>query len=342
MSSRPLQQDVYVSTHAATTLNEPYTSEARFDLPCSVEAPQGWDMFLTLQSLSLPHTWCNVHAGNNAIAVDGAVYTVPEGDYSVFALVSTLARALPLTVTWDAVRLKVVFSSVRAFTLTGPLLVMLDVPQGATGTTVETESVVNLIPCKSVFVLTSENGNNVDTRYRADTKRVLARVPVTSVPGGLLNFCDDSGGKAGVPCEAQAITTLTVRLEDEWGEALRCVHHWDATFTVSFIPTRRAAMPYDRPLTLAGGGVNRDAVAKMLGLVQNDALVGAGSTRSAEVSGAGQQSESVHWQSGPDGGPDGRFVEHGGGLAPGTGGGGEGRSEPGGLEVNRHRRAARG
>lgn len=309
MDNRP-PTEVFVSSQACTLMNSPYTSEVMCDLPLPVSAPPGHELYCSLIGISLPHSWMNINSTNNTLAIDGTEYTIPEGNYSAYQLASTLNFTLPVLAVFSPITCKLTLSSGNPFTVSGSLCGPLNIGEDTYGTSISSVSTIDLVPVKSIFVITQFLGDNVDARYGGDPHFVLARIPVNSKPLDVLVY-EAINSKAGALVGDIQMNQIRIRLEDEWGNVLQATKNWDMTLQLTSYPSARVKLAIERPLELATRPVSEAQAVNLLGLAQNQNVSGQGAWSSEQVLGQSGRRGSIYWESSPNstaGGEDGAVI----------------------------------
>ena len=241
--------ELYLNSADATIKNA-NLNDVTFQLPRPVLCPQGYQIYLQVLSYTIPHNFTVVNAYNNHIVINGYDDTLAPGNYSIYQLVGVLTQLNPdVKCTFDSITLKCTFTSTASMTLGGPLLALLGIAQGSTGTSISSVGTVNLAGLQSIYISTdlSSTNANIDTMVGSDS--VLCRVAVNVPPSQIISY-QDFNGRSGLLLDDQQLTSIKLLLTDEANRPLLASIDWTIALQARFIYTGAQALQVDRPLAL--------------------------------------------------------------------------------------------
>lgn len=249
--SAPVPIEVYLHATSGRRLGDLF-DDISFQFERPVSPPEGYGLYISLLSMTIAHTFTLINQYNDTLFLNGQARTVPRGNHSI----NTLVKALNLSCAVDSVHgafdpisLKVTLSSATAFSVTGPLLEVLGIPQGAQGTSLSSTHTVDLTGQNSIFVLTDRTGGNIDSRSENGSSAVLARVGVDVPPLGVIQYEDFSSGRIGIEHDG-VLSSIRIVLQDENRRPLQTSIPWDMTIGIAFMRTGRVALEVERPAAL--------------------------------------------------------------------------------------------
>jgi hypothetical protein len=199
--------EVFLNSRYASNADELYYNDCSWQLPRSVIAPEGYSLYVQLIDMTIPLSWHVVNQYCNELVINGVLYTLEPGNYSVRTLVSALSTLLSPTqvqVAFDSITLKCKLTSVTPITVSGSLLSVLGIVP-STGTTLSSLHTVDLTGQNSIYILSDfvTSNNNIDTRGNSS---VFCRIPVTAAPMQVLQH-EDYNGKSGLLLDSDSLTT---------------------------------------------------------------------------------------------------------------------------------------
>ncbi|KAG5177232.1 hypothetical protein JKP88DRAFT_248918 [Tribonema minus] len=238
--------EIYLNSKNGTRLGT-YHDKVFFNLPRPVISPEGYQMYLSVQSFTCPVSWYIVHSNNCTLFVNDVPYVLPWGNYKIVDLVNALKLSLPLNVFYNSINNKVTLSSGAYFNVYGGLCRLLGIAEGSGGMTVTSLHTIDLTGVNSIYVVSNFTGNNIDSAGPGQT--VICRVPVTEPPLGVVQYSDQAC-YAGIIMSDDVLSSIELTLEDEDRLPLQATIFWEMTLQVSFIKTGIKRMVVDRPAGL--------------------------------------------------------------------------------------------
>ncbi len=248
-----LPVEIYLNSSNSIQVGDGYHNDCSFQLPRTIQAGEGWAIYLSVLSFTCPVSWTLVNTWNNTLMLNGLRYDLRPGHYSAFQLAAAIRATIPPTVScvFDPITLKMCFSSEQPVTYGGSLLGPLGM-EPAVGTYAESRHTVDLSGVNSIYFMTDFISHNVDTRP-GDPGNVMCRIPIDVPPLSVCQYLDQNGsiGRPGVLLADGQLSSIRVRLEDEYRRPLQASIFWEATMQCVFVPSGRAALQIERPLALA-------------------------------------------------------------------------------------------
>ena len=106
----PCPIEVYLFAGAGSRQTDSsYYDDVSYTFSQPVSPPEGYSLYITLLSATIPHTFRVINEYNDSVTIDGTVYSIPRGNHSISTLVAALRTALPpdISVTWDSISLQI-------------------------------------------------------------------------------------------------------------------------------------------------------------------------------------------------------------------------------------------
>ena len=242
MTNLPVQ--VHLNSEHAFQQGDAYHNDCTFN-SMGITAPMDHGIYVSLQSLTLPHTMLVVNSYCNTLTVNSAEYTLTPGNYDCDTLAAALAALLPCTVAYDSITLKLTLSSSTSMTVSGTLCSVLGLDSPSTGTSLSSKYTLDLTGLQSIYLLTdSYNTGNVDTRPAANLN-VIARIPVSVAPGSIIDYQPNNA--PGFWIQNGDLQLLRILLEDDKRRPLQASLYWEATLRIDFVPTGVQRMQRQQP-----------------------------------------------------------------------------------------------
>ena len=226
-----------------------YYNDCTFNFERPFIAPPGYSMYLQVLSFTMPNVFHVVNEYNNHIVINGYDYTLAVGNYSITQLVAVLTKLdANVSCRFDSITLQAIFTSETTLTLSGPLCVLLGIPENSAGTTIASTHTVDMSGTNSAYLLTdlSSSSSSIDSRVGSDS--VLCRIPVTTPAGSIIQY-QDFNGRAGLLLDDDAVSQIRLLLEDEDRRPLLATLHWQLTLQVRFLYTGRQRMQVYQPVS---------------------------------------------------------------------------------------------
>jgi hypothetical protein len=244
--------EVFLNSTYGVHQGDSYFNDVSFQLQRPIIAPPGYSLYLTCLSATIPVSWTVLNQSNNSLLIDDTLFVLESGNYSAAFLNSELKRLLNgyLTVEYNFATLKFTLTSPQPVTISGGLCAILGITENEVGSVFHTKNTIDLSGVNSIYVLTDFVGNNVDTRP-GQCASVLCRIPVTAPPLGCVQYFDNNGvGSAGLLIQDSSLSSIRIRLEDEYRLPLNASIFWELTLQIQFVFTNRQTMQVERPLGL--------------------------------------------------------------------------------------------
>ena len=232
--------------------NSGYYNDTTYYLPTPLQPPEHYGLYVSLLSMTCPHTFHVVNEYNNMLTVNSSSLKLTPGNYSIAQLLSAISSTLStfsISCVYSSISQKVTLSSATVFTVSGSLCSLLGITQGSSGNTVASTFTVDMTGQNTLFVLTNISGTNIDTRTTAGTSQILASVPVDCPPGGIIHYSDNTQGRIGVELDG-TLATIRVILQDEQRRPATVSIPYDMTVGIAYMATGRSWLQIERPTQL--------------------------------------------------------------------------------------------
>lgn len=211
-----LQQIYLNSKNASYRLNA--SSDMIFSLNHPIVVPPGYQMRIRISDFVFPISFYLVDTNNNKLVISGTSYTLTSGNYTATTLMAHVLSILPVgfSMTYSSITNKYTISNATSFSLdaTSTCLTLLGFTTAASGTSITSDSVVNLsgqynvlyidIPNLATYNITSSNGRRTS---------VIASVPV-SEPLGTVMFWEGRDHWFDIPNEYIGYLHIRILGED--------------------------------------------------------------------------------------------------------------------------------
>ena len=240
--------ELFLDSRSSQALGDEYINDNLYTLPRPILAPAGSMPYLSLISMTIPHSFLVVNSNSNQLYVNGTLFTLAAGNYSAAQLILALDKLIPfLDFNFNTISLKVVVTG-QTFSLDGSMLELLGMGAGAYQLKAESSYTIDLSGVNSIYVMSNFIGNNIDTRSSSNDAHVLARVPVNSQPLGIIQYVDLSS--SGILLQTDSITSIRLILEDEHRRPLAASIFYQATLQIKWFSAPSLYMAIDRPTSL--------------------------------------------------------------------------------------------
>ena len=240
---------IHVRSNEVTQLTDGFNTNMRVALDTnSIVVNENQEFRLSLHSANIPNTIYNLSKDtlNNFIIVDGTNHVIPAGFYSIFVLLDYL-NSLALGLTFEFIdtqsNVKITNTSVSAITLNFASTVAnsqgfvkmigftetdrtIQPSLSSTGT-----RVVNMTSVKTIYVYSSLFVANAGTTSVNNFQNIIATVPITAAPRGIINFREDSKNFTNI-LNDQKINMFTLELRDQYN---RLIQLNDSNYDLSFL-----------------------------------------------------------------------------------------------------------
>lgn len=237
---------IFLNSKTASKYNNGFTSDCTFYLP-PIEIPRKSRCYLSIQSCSIPYSFCNCDYYNNTLeySLNGENHTlvIEQGNYTVLTLAKVLLDSTGLTFSYNSTKNK--------YTITHPsynfvlkkestcyeLIGFEENNDYSSNLKSLTSTIsINLFPIRSILI-ESQNiiCNNINA-YEAQQNNasILALIPVNTSPNSIITYSNNGYTKFLVD-HFDNFTNLNIRLSDQDGDSLDlngC--HWSLAIQIDF------------------------------------------------------------------------------------------------------------
>lgn len=222
----------------------------RFAKP--ILAKEGHSITLSMIDMEMPISYYLINSNNDAVVVAGTTYTIPSGQYDAESLAKYLTANTPLTVAYDTVTNKYVFTGSGSFEQGTTAKDLLGVDVGTVIGTVSPRQ-CNLGGVTNVYVkVPNISLHNLDS-YGRQTQ-ILSKVVVDESFGSVLHYSDYHTDFKNVLDDTH-VESIEIMLVDTDNRSLggsEGFHGipWSMTLVFDFIPTVDVPMSGEETLSL--------------------------------------------------------------------------------------------
>ncbi|KAG5184733.1 hypothetical protein JKP88DRAFT_255321 [Tribonema minus] len=124
---------VYIYSSDCYRHNTSYHNDVTVTLPRPITTKSGYNLFVSVYSLSIPLTQSSINMYNNVLTITGVTVTLEPGHYSASMLAVALQIAFPsIVIYWNPTTTKITFQSPTTITLSGSMCVVLNIDEACT------------------------------------------------------------------------------------------------------------------------------------------------------------------------------------------------------------------
>ncbi len=242
------------SDHASFQFNLPSgvpdSSSVLFDFQEPIIAPNNYQMSIGVISFMMPASWNRVNDNNNKIYLTSSLgasnqlIEIPIGSYNVSTLrtkLNELFNPYSITITYDIPTNQYIFSITAtndfSFSSTSTALRLLGftikTTHTSTGTTLRSNSVVDLSGISQLYISTSLQTHNYDSRTKK-LSNILCVIPVNQQSNGILQYTNHVPNRNII--NPTVISRLHVFVSDEDGHLVDLRQaRWSAVLVINFV-----------------------------------------------------------------------------------------------------------
>ena len=195
-------------------------SDCEFNLP-TIEIDSQQQIFVSVQSASIPYTFYNINSTNNtlnyAIATTNYSIAATPGNYSIIDLINFFKIYLTnFTVTYNPITSQLTFVNATndfTFLSTSTCLKLIGFSGQATSSSkvLTSTATINLITYPCICIATNIQTLNIH-KYASNNRFVLCSIPVDVAPWGMINYRNLSQFR--VNTFTNVISNLEIKLVD--------------------------------------------------------------------------------------------------------------------------------
>ncbi|KAG5176690.1 hypothetical protein JKP88DRAFT_249332 [Tribonema minus] len=131
LSSNEQADLVYIYSSDCYRHNTSYHNDVTCTLPRPITTKSGYNLFVSIYSLSIPLTQPCINTYNNTLTISGVTVTLEPGNYSASMLAVALQITFPsIVISWNPTTTKIVFQSPTTITISGSMCVVLNIDEG--------------------------------------------------------------------------------------------------------------------------------------------------------------------------------------------------------------------
>lgn len=237
---------IFLNSKTASKYNNGFTSDCTFYLP-PIEIPRKSRCYLSIQSCSIPYSFCNCDYYNNVLSysLNGTdhVINIEQGNYTVLTLAKYLLDATGLTFTYNSTKNRYVITHptynfvLKSDSTCFELLGFPDNNNYSSASKSLTSIItINLFPIRAVLIESSNIiCNNINAyENQQNNASILASIPVNTSPNSIITYSNNGYTKFLVD-HFDNFTNLNIRLTDQDGDTLDlngC--HWSMAIQIDF------------------------------------------------------------------------------------------------------------
>lgn len=234
---------IHLNSKYSTSYNGNTTSSCNFSLPSAIEIPNGYTMYLSVQSASIPYSFYNINSTNNTITlqeiivdaignqtgvITNTLYMI-YGNYNAHQLAAHMMSLFiggRMNVTYNGITNKFVFvnttynfkflqqysSCIELIGLSTNNLYNQSVLLSYTSI-----NVINLSSVKCICVATNLISNSL-TNISGNEQNILCSIPVDSQPYSMISFRNNNNFKVNM--NTNYFNSISIKLIDENGKLI--------------------------------------------------------------------------------------------------------------------------
>ena len=228
----------------------PDSSSVLFDFQEPIIAPNNYQMSIGVISFMMPASWNRVNENNNKIYLTSSLgasnqlIEIPIGSYNVSTLrtkLNELFNPYSITITYDIPTNQYIFSITAtndfSFLSSSTALRLLGftikTAHTSTGTTLQSNSVVDLSGISQLYISTSLQTHNYDSRTKK-LSNILCVIPVNQQSNGILQYTNHVPNRNII--NPTVISRLHVFVSDEDGHLVDLRQaRWSAVLVINFV-----------------------------------------------------------------------------------------------------------
>lgn len=246
MSNYPPQEIYLSSKYATLKVNGDDNSDMLFYFNTPIICPVGYAMKLKLVNFTFPVAFYLVDDNNNKLYVNGALYTLTNGNYNATSLktmLTTILSPLALTITYNTATNKFTFTRTSSFTFnsTSTCFILLGFLEGysysSVANSLTSTTVVNLSGQYNVVYFDVPNFTtyNLSSVIKGRTT-ILSSIPVAVPPGSVVFWDNTYDSHTVVQDDIISFFHIRVLGEDLTSRVEFQGQHWNATLFIEFVP----------------------------------------------------------------------------------------------------------
>jgi hypothetical protein len=203
-------------------------SDCEFLLP-PIEIPDGFHIYLSVQSVSIPYSFYNVNSNTNLLSytVNGATsnLTITNGNYNITQLISFLtANMTGFTITYNSITNKLIFThSTYNFTINSTSTCLSIIGFNALSTyastslTLTSSNCINIQTVKRINIASNLITYNIN-KANINNYSILCSIPINKPPFSVIEYSNVNHFRTNL--FINNISNVKLRLLDENGTLL--------------------------------------------------------------------------------------------------------------------------
>lgn len=244
MSTNSIQ--IFLNSKTASKYNNGFSSDCTFYLP-PIEIPKRSRCYLSIQSCSIPYSFCNCDYYNNLLEyeINGINHSlsIEQGNYNVTTLAKYLLDSTGLTFTYNSTKNKFTIThSTHNFILKkeSTCFELLGFEDNKDYSSVSRNLIstisINLFPIRAILIESHNIICNNINGYEAQQNNasVIGSIPVNTSPNSIITY-SNNGYTRFIVDRFENFTYLNIKLTDQDGDILDlngC--HWSLALQIDF------------------------------------------------------------------------------------------------------------
>lgn len=238
---------IYINSKTADKFNNNKIADAQYILP-TIEIPDGFHIYLSLQKASIPHTFYNINMTNNLLDISDNTnniisYIIPVGNYNMNQLVSYLQTTTGINIQYNSITNKLTFTNTKIWNIqsSSTILSILgfnDVTTVQSSLTFIIESIhcANLASVKTINIATNVTTMNINKAI-PNNNSIIASIPVNSPPYSIIQYENANNCRANL--YINSLSMLNIKLIDDLGYLIDLNGvHYSMTFQIDIVSFR--------------------------------------------------------------------------------------------------------
>ncbi len=256
--SSGLQSSMIFLTTRSTNIKKVYDnnySSVIYYFNGSISAPEGFIFLVSLNDMIIPATWYVISEHNDNNTLNYQInshqysYVISDGNYSISDLVdlfnsSEIYVDNGISTYFDPPTNKLIFQNENnleftflyistCFELLG---FTLDIDHDSEGFILIGDDQCDVSGTREIYVKSSLNTLNLDSRIGSLSSNILAKIPVTVDSNNFIYYNNVTGYRSIL--KDKMINKIEISLEDDKGNLIDITHHYSCTIEIQTIPDK--------------------------------------------------------------------------------------------------------